>query len=109
MTEQGCYIGVHKIAGVPQRFIQTQVWEVVSCVQTMVGGTMSKVDLGVGRARVRPRATSGSPPGSEQASCSSHRMPATGLPVNLVPAWVLVGGGVHVGVQGGRARVRRDA
>ena len=31
-------------------------------------GTMSKVDLGVGRARVRPRAASGSPPGSGRAS-----------------------------------------
>ena len=72
-------------------------------------GTMSKVDLGVGRARVRPRAASGSPLGSEQSSCGSHSMQATGLPGNLVSAWVLVGGDVHVGVQGGRARVRRGA
>ena len=72
-------------------------------------GTMSKVVLGVSRARVRPRAASGSPPGSEQTSRASHSMQATGLPGNLVPAWVLVGGDVHVGVQGGRARVRRGA
>ena len=72
-------------------------------------GTMSKVVLGVSRARVRPRAASGSPPGSEQTSRASHSMQATGLPGNLVPAWVLVVGDVHVGVQGGRARVRRGA
>ena len=66
-------------------------------------GTMSIADLGVGRARGSSRAASGSPPGSGQAGYSSHSMPVTGLPGNLVPAWVLVGN-VHVGVQGAGVR-----